>query len=107
MGNINTLFSKRVDKSEPKVETPPKDCDRIPIEKQNTTLAKGSEQWDYEVELLKDEYKFENPPDDVVRMHANRKLRCEEKTSFLVKAFKFEHPERWKQMEQEASADGF
>jgi hypothetical protein len=107
MENINTPFSKPVDKYEPDVETPTQHWDPFPIEKQNMTLIKGSKQWGYEVDLLKEEFDFKNPPDDVVRMYANRELTYEEKMSFLVKAFKFAHPEMWKQMEQEASADGF
>lgn len=142
MGNIYTFFSKRVDNSEPDVESQPNQeeepqpnqeepqpnqeesqpnqeesqsnqeesptqhYDPIPIGKQNMDLTKGSKEWGYEVELLEEEFNFKKPPDEVVRMHANGRLTCEEKMSFLVKAFKFAHPEMWKQMEQEASADG-
>lgn len=58
----------------------------IPAEHQDMTLEKGSQKWNYELDVIRTAYGITHPGDDFVRMFANRRVTAEQKVWYVQRA---------------------
>lgn len=56
----------------------------VPTAHQDTALRKGGSKWRYEVATLRVAHGIEDPPDALVRMHANRGITAEVKARYVA-----------------------